>query len=57
MAFFRGGTSLRPVPRGASKGKDTRYMDIHEGELDEAQMATWVKQAAAVPGWVPSRPS
>jgi hypothetical protein len=26
--------------------KDTRYMDIHEGEeLDEAQMATWVKQA------------
>src|SRR5882672_17456 len=56
VAFFRG-TSLRPVPPGASKGKDTRYMDIHEGELDEAQMATWVKQAAALPGWVPSRPS
>jgi len=52
-AFFRG-TSLRPVPPGASKGKDTRYIDIHEGdELDEAQMATWVKQAAALPGWVP----
>ena len=52
------GTSLRPVPPGASKGKDTRYIDIHEGdELDEAQMATWVKQAAALPGWVPSRPS
>jgi hypothetical protein len=56
VAFFRG-TSLRPVPPGASKGKDTRYMDIHEGELDEAQMATWVQQAAALPGWVPSRPS
>jgi hypothetical protein len=56
VAFFRG-TSLRPVPPGASKGKDTRYMDIHEGELDEAQMATWVKQAAALPGWVPSRRS
>jgi hypothetical protein len=56
VAFFRG-TSLRPVPPGAGKGKDTRYMDIHEGELDEAQMATWVKQAAALPGWVPSRPS
>ncbi len=56
VTFFRG-TSLRPVPPGASKIKDTRYMDIHEGELDEAQMATWVKQAAALPGWVPSRPS
>jgi len=52
VAFFRG-TSLRPVPPGASKSKDTRYADIHEGELDEAQMATWVKQAAALPGWVP----
>jgi hypothetical protein len=56
VAFFRG-RSLRPVPPGASKGKDTRYTDIHEGELDEAQMATWVKQAAALPGWVPGRPS
>ena len=53
VVFFRG-TSLRPVPPGASKGKDTRYIDIHEGdELDEVQMATWVKQAAALPGWVP----
>jgi hypothetical protein len=53
VAFFRG-TSLRPIPPGASKSKDTRYVDIHEGdELDEAQMATWVKQAAGLPGWVP----
>ena len=53
VAFFRG-TALRPVPPGPSKDKDTRYIDIHEGdELDEAQMATWVKQAAALPGWVP----
>jgi hypothetical protein len=53
VAFFRG-TSLRPVPPGASKGKDTRYIDIRQGdELDEAQMATWVKQAATLPGWVP----
>jgi hypothetical protein len=37
--------------------RGTRYVDIHEGELDEAQMATWVKQAAALPGWVPGRPS
>ena len=52
VAFFRG-TSLRPVPPGPSKGKDTRYIDIHEGdELDEAQMANWVKQAAALPGFL-----
>jgi hypothetical protein len=53
VTFFRG-TSLRPVPPGASKHKDVRYLDIREGdELDETQMATWVKQAAALPGWVP----
>jgi hypothetical protein len=53
LAFFRG-TSLRPLPPGASKGKDTRYLDIREGdELDEAQLGKWLKQAAALPGWVP----
>ena len=52
VAFFRG-ASLRPVPPGDSKGKDTRYIDIREGdELDEAQMATWVRQAAALPGFL-----
>ena len=52
VAFFRG-TSLRPLPPGASKGKDTRYIDIREGdELNEAQMADWVKQAAASPGFL-----
>jgi hypothetical protein len=30
-----------------------RYVDIHEDEFDEAQMATWVRQAAALPGWAP----
>ena len=53
VTFFRG-TSLRPVPPGPSKDKDTRYLDIREADtLDEAQMARWVKQAAALPGWVP----
>jgi hypothetical protein len=57
VTFFRG-TSLRPVPPGPSKHEDVRYIDVHEGdELDEAQMAAWVKQAAALPGWVPGRPS
>lgn len=49
VAFFRG-ASLRPVPPGASKQKDVRYLDVHEGELDEAQFAAWVKQASKLPG-------
>jgi hypothetical protein len=50
VAFFRG-TSLRPVPPGESKSKDTRYLDIHEDDqLDEAQLAAWVKQASSLPG-------
>jgi hypothetical protein len=51
VAFFRG-ASLRPLPPGESKHDDVRYLDIHEGEqLDEAQLADWVKQASALPGW------
>src|SRR5438874_13709771 len=50
VAFFRG-SSLRPVPPGESKSKDTRYLDIHEDDqLDEAQLAAWVKQASQLPG-------
>jgi hypothetical protein len=56
VAFFRG-ASLEPMPPGSSKDKDTRYLDIHEGDiLDEAQIANWVKQAAALPGFHGSRP-
>ena len=50
VAFFRG-AALRPVPPGTSKQKDVRYFDIHENdELDEAQLAAWVKQASQLPG-------
>src|SRR5687767_11942008 len=56
VTFFRG-ASLRPVPPGASKHDDVRNVDIREADdLDEALMATWVKQAAALPGW-DGRPS
>ena len=51
VTFFRG-TSLRPVPPGASKHDYVRYIDIHEHELDESQMGKWVKQAAALPGYL-----
>ena len=50
VTFFRG-ASLRPVPPGSGKDKDSRWVDIHEHGFDEAQMVTWVRQAAARPGW------
>jgi hypothetical protein len=53
VTFFRG-SSLRPVPPGESKHTEVRYVDIRENDqVDEAQMATWIRQAAALPGWVP----
>lgn len=56
IAFFRG-ASLMPVPPGPSKDKNVRYLDVYEDdELDEAQFAKWVKQAAALPGWEPGKP-
>jgi hypothetical protein len=51
VAFFRG-KLLRPLPPGESKSQETRYLDIHEkDELDEKQLASWLKQAASMPGW------
>jgi hypothetical protein len=53
VAFFRG-ASLRPVPPGASKHEDVRYLDVRRDDpFDEAQMAAWIRQAAALPGWIP----
>jgi hypothetical protein len=52
VAFFRG-AALRPMPPGESKQKDVRYVDIREhDEIDDAQLATWIRQAAALPGWL-----
>ena len=56
VTFFQG-AALRPVPPGASKQADVRYLDIHESDaLDEAQLAEWVKQAAALPGFLAPEP-
>jgi hypothetical protein len=50
VAFFRG-ASLRPIPPGESKQKEVRYLDIRkDDQLDEAQVAAWVKQASQLPG-------
>jgi hypothetical protein len=53
VAFFRG-ASLRPLPPGESKQKDVRYLDIHkDDQLDEERLASWIRQASELPGWVP----
>ncbi len=50
VAFFRG-TALSPMPPVESKQKEVRYLHIHEGELpDEEQVASWIRQAAEIPG-------
>ena len=55
VTFFKG-TSLQPAPAGGTS-KEARWIDIHEDDFDEKQLAKWIKQAAAMPGWDPSRPS
>jgi hypothetical protein len=53
VAFFRG-RSLRPLPVGESKQKEVRYLDIHQDDqLDEELVASWIRQASELPGWVP----
>jgi hypothetical protein len=32
--------------------KDVRSLDVRESDkLDEKQLATWIEQAASIPGW------
>jgi len=50
VTFFQGAW-LEPVPPGSGKDKSSRWVDIYEGKLDERQLAEWVRQAAALPGW------
>ena len=53
VAFFRG-ASLRPLPPVESKHKEVRYFHIHEDDqLDEELVASWIRQASELPGWVP----
>ncbi|CAN7600429.1 DUF1801 domain-containing protein [Phenylobacterium sp. LjRoot219] len=54
VTFFKG-TLLRPLPPGGTeRSGEGRWLDIYEdGAFDGPQLADWVKQAAALPGWVP----
>ena len=51
VTFLTGG-SLDPLPPVESKDKDTRYYHIFEaGIVDEELVESWIRQAAAIPGW------
>jgi len=55
VTFFRG-TSLRSLPPGESRDANVRYVDLHENDpVDDERMASWIRQAAALPGWDPSK--
>jgi hypothetical protein len=49
VTFFKG-ASLQPAPPGGA-AKEARWVDIHEDDMDESQLAEWIQQAAAIPGW------
>jgi hypothetical protein len=51
---FGHGTSLTPVPPVApiGMGKDSRGVDLESvDDIDERQLASWMSQAAAIPGF------
>jgi hypothetical protein len=53
VAFFRG-SSLNPLPPDESKHQEVRYLNIYEDEqIDEELLASWIRQAAILPGWIP----
>lgn len=48
---FLNGSSLKPPPPVASRHEHTRYAHLHQDEeLDEAQLADWIRQASELPG-------
>lgn len=49
--FF--GRALRPMPPEPSRDKHARYVNLHEGDELTEQLASWIQQAAARPGWKP----
>jgi hypothetical protein len=53
LSFFRG-AALDPLPPEGSKDPNARYFHIHEGDpVETKQLADWIRQAAAQPGWKP----
>lgn len=53
LTWFDGG-SLDPIPTGTSKSPGVRYTDIREDDApDDTQLASWIRQASALIGWIP----
>ncbi len=50
LTFFKG-TSLKPMPPGGTSAEG-RWINIGEAGFNEQQVAAWIKQAAALPGWL-----
>ena len=50
VTFFQG-ASLQPVPPGAGKIKDSRWIYIYEDSFEVERLAVWFRQAAVLPGW------
>ncbi len=48
---FLNGAALNPVPPGAGKDPNARWIDLHEGDFDEAQLTNWFRQSANLPAW------
>ncbi|WP_437190698.1 DUF1801 domain-containing protein [Planctomicrobium sp. SH527] len=53
VTFFSG-MSLQPIPPGGTeRSGDARWIDIYENDpFNEAQFKDWIRQAAAIPGWI-----
>lgn len=50
FTFFQG--ALLTPPPAVGKIKSVRSLDIRQSDgLDERQLARWIRQAAAIPGW------
>jgi len=54
VTFFQG-RALVPIPPGGTpKSGEARWVHIYEKDgFDKDQLTVWIKQAAALPGWIP----
>ena len=53
LTFFNGAALEPPPPGGTATSGDGRWLEVHEDdELDESRLAEWIRQAAAIPGWM-----
>jgi hypothetical protein len=51
VTFFQG-ASLDPLPPVSSKDENARYVHLFEDDgVDDETLASWIAQAAALPGW------